>query len=182
MASDAPALHLSIFLIGGLPPLRGLHLHLFYVGTSLSLNDCVSLLDFAVCWVELDDFANLLIDAVLSHELVLRHFALLLGFRVFLSVAEGECWMWVCPACIHTPKTPLCLYPLPLCRSSLLCCVRLCVHKSLEKSWGARSMRPWPLYHHHDYCFWDMNEERLTLDLPLGRRAVLTPPSPSNRP
>ena len=64
--------------------LRDLHLHLFYVGTSLSLIDCVSLLDFAGCWVERDDFANLLIDAVLSHQFVPWHFALVLGFRVFV--------------------------------------------------------------------------------------------------
>ena len=84
MASDAHRWYLSIFLFGGLLSLGDLHLHLFYVGTSLSLIDCVSLLDFAGCWVERDDFANLLIDAVLSHQFVPWHFALVLGFRFFV--------------------------------------------------------------------------------------------------
>ena len=68
----------------------------------------LSLRDFA--HTSFDDFANLLMDAVLSHQFVPRHFALVLGFRV-LSVAEGECRMWVFPTCIHTPKTS---WPLPL--------------------------------------------------------------------
>ena len=97
MASDVPALRLSIFRIGGSLSLRDLHLHFFYVGTSLSLIDCVNLLDFADCWVELDDFANL-IDAILSHELVLMHFALVVGFRFF--------WLWL-------RGSVGCRYPLP---------------------------------------------------------------------
>ena len=48
-------------------------------------------------------------------NLCCMHFALVLGLG-FLSVTEGECWMWVCPACIHTPKTSL---PLPLAPSCL---------------------------------------------------------------
>ena len=80
MAFGVHRLNLSTYLHRGLSPLRSLHL--FYVGTSLSLIDCVSLLDFADCWVEVDDFDNL-IDAVLSHQFVPRHFALVLGFRVF---------------------------------------------------------------------------------------------------
>ena len=112
MASDAPALHLSISLPGVLPPLRGLHF-LLLVGMS---------------HISFDDFANL-IEAILSHEYVTMHFALVLGLG-FLAVAEGECWMWVCPARIHTPK-PLAFTPCPLClvSSTILCSAtpsRLC--------------------------------------------------------
>ena len=69
----------------------------------------LSLRDFA--HTSFDDFANL-IDANLSHQFVPMHFALVLGLG-FLAVAEGECWMWVCPARIHTPK-PLAFTPCPL--------------------------------------------------------------------
>ena len=65
MAFDVHRLNLSIYFHRGLSPLRSLHL--FYVGTSLLLIDCISLLDFADCWEEVDDFDNLLIDAILSH-------------------------------------------------------------------------------------------------------------------
>ena len=66
----------------------------------------LSLRDFV--HTSFDDFADL-IDAILSHEFVPMHSALVLVLG-FLAVAEGERRMWVFPACIHTPKTSL---PLP---------------------------------------------------------------------
>ena len=133
----------------------------------------LSLRDFA--HTSFDDFADL-IDAILSHEFVPMHSALVLVLG-FLAVAEGECRMWVFPACIHTPKTSL---PLPfapffgsyrpfcsavpsrLCRFPLLlACSFACI--SIKERWGAQSMRLRPLYHHHyHHLFGDMGKGRLS--------------------
>ena len=172
--------------------LRDLHLHLFYVGTSLSLIDCVSLRDFAGCWVELDDFANL-IDAIPSHEFVPMHFALVLGLG-FLAVAEGECWMWVCPARIHTPKTlAFTLCPLLWVLSTILlgcafealplssvACMQLCMHKYKRKMGRSVHETEAPLPSSQLFSgFGQGTAVPHSFPRHAECRAVLAPPSPS---
>ena len=121
-----------------------------------------------------------------------RHFALVLGLG-FLAVAEGECWMWVCPACVHTPKTswPLPFAPFLSLVLSTIClgfgykafaapCYLLHAHVKLRSdTWGAWSMRPRPPSSSQP-SFWEVGKGRLTRTPPgvLGRPC---PPIPLHR-